>query len=148
MASTKQLQADFYVLPVADLAARQRFVCRLAEKIVPQGHRLHIHCNDEACARELDSLLWSFRDDSFIPHALAGSGLPAPVQIGWSATQIDKQRVFVNLTETLPESVPGIARVVEIVVQTDSILSATRQHFRQYKEAGYHINMTDMRPRH
>lgn len=138
-------QADFYVLPAADIAARQRFICRLAEKIVPEGHQLHIHCGNAQTASELDQLLWSFKAESFIPHTLADSNDSAPVVLGWELEQIDPARVFVNLTLGLPAQVIGTGRVVEIVVQTDEVLAATRQHFRQYKDAGYHINMNDMR---
>lgn len=140
-------QADFYVLPAADIAARQRFICRLAEKIVPAGNQLHVHCDNAQLARELDLLLWSFKAESFIPHALADSNDPAPVILGWELSQIDPARVFVNLTLALPEQIIGTQRVVEIVVQTDEVLAATRRHFKQYKEAGYHINMNDMRPK-
>lgn len=138
-------QADFYVLPAAEIAARQRFICRLAEKIVPAGHQLYIHCDNAQVASELDQLLWSFKAESFIPHALADSNDSAPVVLGWELNHIDPTRVFVNLTLTLPESVPGTERVVEIVVQTDDVLTATRQRFKQYKDAGYEINMNDMR---
>ena len=74
-------QADFYVLPVADPAARQRFLCRLAEKIVPEGHQIFVLCEDEPEARELNSLLWSFKPESFIPHRLADSEQSAPVTL-------------------------------------------------------------------
>lgn len=140
-------QADFYVLPAADPAARQRFLCRLAEKIVPAGHQLHIHCASETEARELDQLLWSFRDESFVPHTLAGDDNSAPVVIGWEIAQISPQRVFVNMTESLPDEVIGTERVVEIVVQTEAVLASTRKAFKCYKEADYHINMNDMRPK-
>jgi len=140
-------QADFYVLPAADPAARQRFLCRLAEKIVPAGHQLHIHCDSKQQAIELDRLLWEFKAESFIPHCLVDSEQSAPVQLGWELDQIDPERVFVNMTEQLPESVLSIERVVEIVVQTPEILAATRNHYKQYQAHDYHINMNDMRPK-
>ena len=140
-------QADFYVLPAADPAVRQRFLCRLAEKIVPTGHQLYVHCTSEAEARAVDQLLWSFRDESFIPHQLATADGDAPVIIGWQDDQIPGNHVFVNLTEDLPAQVTGTERVVEIVVQVDAVLASTRRNFKHYKDAGYHINMNDMRPK-
>lgn len=139
------LLADFYVLPAADPAARPRFLCRLAEKIVPTGHQLHIHCNTQQDAEQLDSLLWSFKAESFIPHHIIGSDIETPVQIGWQADQIDSARVFVNLTEQLPEPALAAERVVEIVVQTEDVLQSTRANYKHYKDNGYKIRMNDMR---
>lgn len=137
--------ADFYVLPAADPAARPSFLCRLAEKVVPTGHKLHIHCNTQQDAEQLDSLLWSFKAESFIPHHLIGSSMETPVQIGWQVEQIDDNRVFVNLTEQLPTQALSAERVVEIVVQTDDVLKSTRANYKHYKDNGYKIRMNDMR---
>ncbi|MBY4678982.1 DNA polymerase III subunit chi [Marinobacterium arenosum] len=139
-------QADFYVLPAADTAARPRFLCRLAEQIVPAGHRLHIHCEDRQAAEQLDQLLWNFKPESFVPHQLVGGrDDDCPVQIGWQAEQIDPQRVFINLTLAQPEQALKAERVVEIVVQTDEVLAVTRAAYKHYKDGGYEIRMNDMR---
>lgn len=59
---------DFYVLADADDAQRLEVVCKLAEKAVSQSKRVFIHTECSVLAESLDSALWEYRDDSFLPH--------------------------------------------------------------------------------
>lgn len=45
----------------------------LLEKVVKAGHTVVVHGSDEDQLRALDKALWTFRADSFLPHAVAGS---------------------------------------------------------------------------
>ena len=71
-------KADFYTLKENSLQARNLFACRLCDKAVSQGMIVYIQTADEDTALEMDSLLWSFRPDSFIPHALVDEQAVAP----------------------------------------------------------------------
>lgn len=57
-------RVDFYVLPVSEPHGRLSFACRLAEKAWLGGHKVYLHGEDDAAARSLDELLWSFRGTS------------------------------------------------------------------------------------
>ena len=47
------------------------YACRLVEKGYKQGtSSIYIHCNNEEEANEIDALLWTFRQESFVPHSL------------------------------------------------------------------------------
>src|SRR5690554_6973133 len=61
---------DFYILNSPSPDARLQYACRLAHKAWQQSRHVYLHCADEAEASRLDDLLWSFRADSFLPHAL------------------------------------------------------------------------------
>ena len=54
-------RVDFYVLPVSEPHGRLSFACRLAEKAWLGGHKVYLHGEDDAAARSLDELLWSFQ---------------------------------------------------------------------------------------
>ena len=41
----------------------------LLEKSVERGWRVAVQATTETCADELDAHLWTYRDDSFLPHA-------------------------------------------------------------------------------
>jgi hypothetical protein len=63
-------RVGFYIIENTDARSRQRLALRLTDKAHQRGHRIFIHCQAEAEARELDELLWTFRPASFLPHAL------------------------------------------------------------------------------
>ena len=143
-------RVDFYVLSGQDPQQRLLFACRLAEKAFSRGNRVLIQTDTEASARALDDLLWTFRDDAFIPHALLNaSDAPAecPVSISWHDDPGHHHDVIVNLSSGLPSFVGRFRRFVSIVVQHDQVLDYTRNHYKYLKDRGYPINNHDMRLR-
>ena len=78
------MRADFYILEDSAATARALTACRLAAKAYAHGHQVYIHCQDQAAAMTLDNLLWTFKEDSFIPHNLADEPIKPspPVQLG------------------------------------------------------------------
>ena len=64
------MQVDFYILETAAAHEQLRTACRLAEKAWHKGHRVFIHTDSKETARSLDDMLWTYRQDSFVPHAL------------------------------------------------------------------------------
>ncbi|AXJ96561.1 MULTISPECIES: DNA polymerase III subunit chi [unclassified Sphingomonas] len=65
------MQVDFYHLTTTPL---DRALPQIAEKVVASGARLLIVADDAEQRAHLDRLLWSYTLDSFLPHALAGTG--------------------------------------------------------------------------
>ena len=96
-------RVDFYVLPDTADGARLEFACRIAEKAYTQAHRVYVHAASAAEAARLDELLWTFRDTSFVPHALAGAGISAadapPVLIGHEAGHAGSFLAAVEMVE-------------------------------------------------
>ena len=136
---TARGRADYYVLSEADQDARERFLCRLCEKILTLGLKIHIHTPSPSDAERLDARLWSFRPEAFIPHGLLGSTPPAPVEIGHSDQQASHREVFINLTLELPEEALGFQRIVEIVSQAPAVVAATRSNYRRCRERGLEL---------
>lgn len=140
-------KADFYVLPSADPESRGRFLCRLAEKIRNLGHEIYIHTPNQSTAEHIDQLLWEFRPESFIPHSLIGETPEAPIQIGWGEQRSKHRDVFINLDLEISEDALSYDRILEIVVQSEHVLTATRSNYKRYQDAGIPIDMHDMRKR-
>ncbi|WP_025732311.1 DNA polymerase III subunit chi [Carnimonas nigrificans] len=134
-------QIDFYVLPDTTLEARITFACRLAETINHKGYRLHLHANDEAAASEIDAALWTFRPDSFVPHALLGSAEEehAPITIGYSEPPCPGAEVLLNLADEVPGWFSRFERIAEIINQHQQVLVAKRKSWKMYKERGYPV---------
>lgn len=63
------MQVDFYHLTFAPV---ERVLPRIAERVLQENGRLLIVSADEALAERLDSHLWNYRSDSFLPHGRSG----------------------------------------------------------------------------
>lgn len=130
---------DFYVLPDHQEKGRALLACRLADKAYSLGHTVYLFASSEARAAALDDLLWTFRQDSFVPHerypliGVEGS----PVLIGTAPPTAVAAQVLINCSDELPEGFERFERVVELVDQRPEVLAQSRERFKQYRERGY-----------
>lgn len=107
-------RVDFYVLQNTVPEERLLFASRLAEKAYTLGHPIYFHCPSRSMARYLDDLLWAYRKNSFLPHALAEDVLPpiAPILIGdergpeVTGTQIEEMLARMHTLLCAPNDVP------------------------------------------
>ena len=131
-------RVDFYVLPDCKDNGRALLACRLTDKACSLGHTVYLLTASEAQAAALDDLLWTFRQDSFIPHErypLAGEE-SSPVLVGAVLPTDSNAQVLINFTDALPEGFERFERVVELVDQNPDVLARSRERFRQYRERG------------
>ena len=133
-------QVDFYLLPVSEPQARLMYACRLAEKAWKQGREIYIQTADAADAKQLDELMWTFRDASFVPHGLIGSEPRAPIEIGCGEDAGDHHDVLVNLSGEIPPFFGRFERVAEIVLNDAEQKQQMRDAWRFYKDRGYPLN--------
>jgi len=140
-------KAVFYILPADDPEARGRFLCRLVHKILNQGHKLYIQTANEADAKRIDQQLWEFQPESFIPHSLVNEDIPANIKIGWDNLRPDHKDIFVNLNLEIPEDALSFDCILEIVVQSEEVLSSTRSNYKLYQTHDIQIDTHDMRKR-
>lgn len=131
---------DFYILPDTSVDARLDFACRLAETIYRKGYRLHVHTADEDQAHLFDERLWTFRPDSYVPHAIVGANdTPVPVTIGWHAAPEPGIEAMLNLHPAIPEWFSRFERVAEIINQHQDVLTVKRDCWQTYKKRGYPV---------
>ena len=137
------LRVDFYILAATDNSARLRFACRLTEKAYGLKHHVHAHTCSAAIARELDELLWTFRQGSFVPHELL---LPetqetvAPVTIGHVEQSDSSGDFLINLADEIPPFFDQFTRVAEIIDSTSDCRRMGRERFSFYKDNGFEPN--------
>lgn len=133
---------DFYILPEATANARLQFACRLVEKAYKQKHTIYIHAEDQSMAHELDEMLWTYRDDSFLPHNLYGDGPdPAPpIQIGFDAIPEKPKGILLNLSTQVPTFHLQFARVLELIANNTSAQEMGRERYRFYRSQNFEIN--------
>jgi DNA polymerase-3 subunit chi len=143
-------RVDFYVLEEADADSRLRLACRLAEKAFSPDQRVFVLAASANEARQLDELLWTFRDRSFVPHALvdAPDAHLMPVLIGTDAAAVASADVLINLGPGVPPGYERFGRIVEPLDGDRERRQQGRERFRYYRERGDSLQSHDVGPNH
>lgn len=133
-------QVDFYLLGAADPRARLTTACRLAEKACDQGLRVAVRTASPSETAELDELMWTFSDRSFVPHAVWPAE-PAvaehtPVLIASGALPESHRDVLINLAPDGPVEPARFGRICEVVGADEDTKRRARVRWRSYTDAG------------
>ncbi|VAW78131.1 DNA polymerase III chi subunit [hydrothermal vent metagenome] len=139
-------EVDFYVLKDNHAKARLRFACRLADKVFQLGQRVFIHTESAEQSQELDTLLWTFQQNSFVPHSVIQNtdDSLSPVQIGHDA-EPDASQVLINLAADVPLFFSRFERVAELVNTDNTIRQQGRSRYSFYKERGYPLRTHEIK---
>jgi DNA polymerase-3 subunit chi len=101
----------FYHLETQPL---ERVIPVLLEKSLERGWRVVVETSSRERAEALDSVLWTFRDDGFLPHGLAGGEFDAdqPVLIASGPDNPNNANVRFYVDRAVPQSGEGYDRIV------------------------------------
>lgn len=140
------MRVDFYLLSNTEADAMQILTCRLIEKAYLRGHRVFVLCKNQQESEALDELLWTFKDDSFIPHNLQGDGPepPPPVQIGFNNEPRGFNDILINLTDEIPTFCMRFKRVLELVSASEDAKTISRNHYREYRDKGCQLHLHNL----
>ena len=136
-------RVDFYVLEQGGDRSRLVFACKLVEKAWRLETSVYVHTKSQSDAQQLDELLWTFRDGSFVPHALVGADpvtADSPVLIGHDAARAPERDLLVNLCDDVPDCARGFARIAELVTSDEDCRQQSRRRFVTYRDQGHEIN--------
>jgi DNA polymerase-3 subunit chi len=136
------MRIDFYLLNSNQPDDLWLVACRLIEKAWHRNHRVFVYCENQEDALRLDELLWTWKDESFIPHHLQGEGPepPPPVQIGYGPDPRGFNDILINQSASIPAFHTRFKRVIEIVPDQDTAKEISRQHYRIYRASGYTLH--------
>lgn len=135
---------DFYEVAGDELT----YACRIIEKAWRSGMAVYAHAADAGQAARLDERLWVFRADSFVPHALAAAGEPAPVLIGHGDAPPAPHEALVNLGNEVPDFFEQFTRVAELVPADAALREPSRRRYAFYQERGHPLqHHRQQRPR-
>ncbi|MCD6055127.1 MAG: holC [Gammaproteobacteria bacterium] len=131
-------QIIFYVLKSGDEGSRFQIACRLAQAAFQKKQRLYIHCDNESEVQYMDDLLWTFKDTSFIPHAVIGSDTTAhlPIAVGTLENRPAQYDQLLNLSAKIPPFYANFDRTLEIVPAQGDLRQIMREHYRDYQQQG------------
>ena len=129
-------RVDFYVLKSG---SQEHTACRLAEKAYNLGHQIYIHTRSEEHSKQMDELLWTFRDGSFVPHECSTPGSPcdSPIVIGHEQEPAVEAEILINLATDVPLFFSRFLRVAEVIGHEPQAKQEGRERFRFYRDRGY-----------
>ena len=138
-------QVDFYILGEDSAGTLLNAACRIAEKAMKQQQRIYVNAQSEVQARNLDDLLWTFSQGSFVPHRLVEAGdaqdATEPVLVGFGDDPKDENwQLIINLADAVPKFFSRYERMIEIVDANLERRTQGRERYRFYKERGYQPN--------
>jgi DNA polymerase-3 subunit chi len=101
----------FYHLETQPL---ERVLPALLEKTLERGWRAVVETSSRPRAEAIDALLWTFRDDSFLPHGIAGADtdIEQPVLIVTGSENPNAANVRFFVDRAVPQSAEGYQRLV------------------------------------
>ncbi len=135
---------DFYISESTDISIRDLLACRLSEKACHTNASAFINTQTEEHSQQLDKLLWTFKEQSFIPHQLYNHEDALkhehPVLIGHDVEPEKNFDLLINLDNEIPEFYSRFKRVIEIVTNDEQQRALSRKHYTFYKDRGYIVN--------
>jgi DNA polymerase-3 subunit chi len=141
-------EVKFYLHAAAEPRARLTTACRLAEKAFEQGLRVAVRTSSPGETAEVDDLLWTFADRSFVPHGVwpaePGFAAATPVLIGNVALPDSHRDVLINLAPDAPPDVSGYARICEVVGGDEVSKQRARSRWRAYRGLGCEPGKVDV----
>lgn len=133
---------EFHILSGSDVTALERYVCGRLSEWVAAGRTVCVAAEDSSAAERLDNLLWTFSEQSFVPHELATRredvpGKPPLPAVLITVGHLAAADILVNLSVGVPTGFEAFAQVVEFVDAEPSRRDAGRRRFVVYRERGF-----------
>lgn len=126
---------DFYQLDPARHQVDQ-MVCQLCQKAYDSQQHTLLLTRDPGQSEHFDQRLWTWRDDSFLPHDRQEvDGMTVPILIHDSPQARGDRHLLINLSDQVPEFFTQFERVLEFITEDNKMQA--REHYRYYKERGY-----------
>jgi DNA polymerase-3 subunit chi len=146
------MQALFVGVSAANQQAVMKKLGQRLAALAAQGRRAVLFVRDEAQAVRLDEQLWTFDEESFLPHSILGpeSSPLDPVIIVQGRFGRFEADLYVNLTpEPFPpellENGAEHVRLIEFIRQDDpEAKAAGKKKWDRYREAGLAVEKHDL----
>jgi len=122
---------------------------KLLEKTLAAGKRALVVAGSEPRVEALNNALWTYDQDSWLPHGSAKDGGPEEQPV-WLATSDDNPNgaAFLFLTDgATSEKLGEFERCFELFDGNDlAMVEAARAHWTAYKDAGHDLTYWQQTP--
>ncbi|HIA42476.1 MAG TPA: DNA polymerase III subunit chi [Gammaproteobacteria bacterium] len=135
------VRIDFYVLEADATDGRLRLACKIIDRAYRSGHTAYLWARDDHETDLLDDLLWTFSQNSFVPHSRNNhnSDLTTPVHIGHHPPQSGSAEVVVSVADRPVEDYSNFLRIAEVVGFDEAEKQSGRSRFKFYRDQGLEL---------
>lgn len=139
-------RVDFYILSEHSRRSMKQILCSVTAKAYGHGHKIYVHTENNDQASQIDDLLWTCQDISFLPHGQAGIAdqEKTPILIGHTDPPVELHDIIINMTNTVPLFFGRFDRLIEIVSPSPDQRDKARERYRFYQERGYTLNTHEL----
>lgn len=139
-------QVDFHF----NVPGRLLYACQVAKTVLVK-HQLTLSfwSSSEDQLKRLNSMLWSFDDLAFLPHAFVGgsfSAASAPILLSTDLSAL-KGDVLVLLDDALPPDwraeFSRFGRIIDIVGTSEQEKATSRIRYKAYRDSGVKLMAYD-----
>jgi DNA polymerase-3 subunit chi len=115
----------------------------LVERCLERGWRAVVQAGSMERAAALDTLLWTFRDDSFLPHGLAGDGREGEHPVVLTADEANPNGAVVRFLvdgADLADATGYLRLVYMFDGRDDDAVAGARRIWKRHKDAGHPVS--------
>ena len=116
------------------------YACRLVRKARAADCRVVLLASDHAEMMALDQSLWTFSEQEFLPHVIAGDPLAPSTPVILTdddSAELPHHQILINLSMRTPAHFARFERMIELVSSSDADKLAGRERYRFYQQRGY-----------
>lgn len=139
-------QVDFYLINNQVTQAEFKLASRLANKLLSLKQRVLLVTETESDAADLDQMLWTFNDTSFVAHdrVPAKKNVYSSIHVAVNsdvneATLKQDYTVLINLSKRVPSYHQRFSRIAEIIAADEPAKAAGRTRYKAYKSNNIEI---------
>ncbi|MEC7833160.1 MAG: DNA polymerase III subunit chi [Pseudomonadota bacterium] len=134
-------EAFFYIIKEPEKL--NQIICQVIKHFYKNKYKILVNTQDDQQIKDLDSLLWTFEQISFIPHSTDENiDMPAPVVIcnknSLSETfDSSSFKVLFNLSHKIQKDWEDFEKIVEFVLPKENQKTISREHYLFYKNNNF-----------
>jgi DNA polymerase-3 subunit chi len=122
-------------LPNLDNEGCEYYLANLIEKMYVDNVKIYVVTRSQQASQKLDQFLWSFREDSFLPHHIAEEeGFDAPILISHRVLPDLNHYVAINLKDERADL--RFKSIIEFVYPNEAAKAIARKKYREYQQHG------------
>ena len=126
---------------------RARHLFELAAEFYSAGQRVLILVADDDQGIKLDHFLWTWKRDSFLPHAFDSGAVEClgdPIVIASVERNANASRVVILGRPASLNFLRQFDTIIDFAeTTTDELATASRQRYRSYQEAGFATSLRE-----
>jgi DNA polymerase-3 subunit chi len=119
----------------------ERALPKLLERALAGGFRAVVVAGSQERVDQLNAALWTYEDDSFLPHGTAKDGFPdrQPIWLTTADENPNRANLLVLLDGASVGEPGAFARCLDVFDGGDASVEAARRRWTAAKEAGHEL---------